>query len=120
MNGLSAAFDRLNTLLGHDGPMELPGLDVADESIAAFAARHGISRLALFGSVLRRDFGADSDIDVLVEFLPGRSPGLIKLAEMELELEQLVGREVELRTYHDLSRLFRDRVAVESRLLYAC
>ncbi len=100
--------------------MELrPGLDVADELIADFATRNGISRLALYGSVLREDFDNDSDIDVLVEFLPGKSPGLIKLAEMEFELERLVGREVELRTYHDLSRLFRDRVAAEARLLYA-
>jgi hypothetical protein len=100
--------------------MELrPGLTAADDAVAAFAHRHGVGRLALYGSVLREDFGADSDIDVLVEFLPGRTPGLLGMAEMELELEALLGREVELRTYHDLSRHFRDRALAESVALYA-
>jgi hypothetical protein len=88
-------------------------------AIAAFAQRHGIRRRALFGSVLREDFTADSDIDVLVEFLPGRTPGLLTVAEMELELEVMFGREVEIRTYRDLSRHFRDRVLAESVALYA-
>jgi hypothetical protein len=96
-----------------------PGLAVADEAIAAFAQRHGIGRVALYGSVLREDFTAHSDIDVLVEFLPGCTPGLLTVAEMELELEALLGRVVEIRTYHDLSRHFRDRVLAESLALYA-
>jgi hypothetical protein len=95
-----------------------PGLTVAGDVVAAFADRHGIERLALFGSVLRDDFGADSDIDLLVEFLPGRTPGLLGLAKMELELEELLGREVEIRTYHGLSCHFRDRVLAESVALY--
>lgn len=96
-----------------------PGLSVAEDAVAAFARRHGIGRLALYGSVLREDFTAGSDIDVLVEFLPDRTPGLLGVAEMELELEVLLGREVEMRTYHDLSRHFRDRVLAESVALYA-
>ena len=63
-----------------------PGLAVADDAVAAFAHRHGIKRLALYGSALREDFAADSDIDVLVKFLPGRTPGLLTVAEMKLEL----------------------------------
>jgi len=93
-----------------------PGLQVDDDALASFAARHAIRRLALFGSVLRDDFGHDSDIDVLVEFEPGRSPGLLEIASMELEL---VEHEVELRTYHDLSRYFRDEVRATARELYA-
>lgn len=96
-----------------------PGVQVDEAELASFAARHAISRLALFGSVLREDFRPDSDIDVLVEFQPGRSPGLLAMASMELELGELVGREVELRTYGDLSRFFRDRVRESSRELYA-
>ena len=95
------------------------GLTVADDAIAAFADRYGVRRLALYGSVLRDDFRPDSDIDVLVDFRPGRIPGLLTVAEMELELEVLLGREVEIRTYHDLSRHFRDRVLAESLALYA-
>jgi len=85
----------------------------------AFAKRHGILRLALFGSALRDDFDDDSDIDLLVEFAPGQTPGLIRIAAMELELESMLGREVELRTYEDLSRFFRDEVAAQARTLYA-
>jgi predicted nucleotidyltransferase len=96
-----------------------PGVNVDDGALASFVARHAIRRLALYGSVLRDDFGPDSDIDVLVEFEPGRSPGLLALASMELELGELVGREVELRTYGDLSRFFRDRVRESSPELYA-
>lgn len=100
--------------------MELrPGLTIDDEALNAFAVRHGIRRLALFGSVLRDDFGPQSDVDLLVDFEPGRTPGLLGLAAMELELGRLVGREVELRTHGDLSRYFRDVVRSEARELYA-
>lgn len=100
--------------------MELrPGLSIEDGVLDAFAAQHGIRRLALYGSALSEDFGPASDIDILVEFQPDRTPGLLHLAQMELELENVLGREVELRTYEDLSRYFRDDVAATARLLYA-
>ena len=95
------------------------GIDVADEAIVSFCDAHHVRKLALFGSVLGERFGADSDLDVLVEFEPGSTPGLLGIAEMELELEALVGRRVDLRTYGDLSRYFRDRVAAEARPIYA-
>jgi uncharacterized protein len=100
--------------------MELrPGVAVADDVLAAFCRRHGIRRLAVFGSALREDFRNDSDVDLLVEFEPGRVPGLLSIASMELELGQLLGREGELRTYEDLSRHFRDEVSASARELYA-
>lgn len=100
--------------------MELrPGVRVDDAALAAFAARHSIRRLAVFGSVLHEDFGPDSDIDVLVEFEAGRTPGLLGMAATELGLGELAGREVELRTCHDLSRYFRDEVRRSARELYA-
>lgn len=106
--------------LRHDDHMELrEGLTVEDSFLDEFAVRHGIHRLALYGSALRADFGPASDIDLLVEFQPGRTPGLLHLAQMELELETAIGRQVELRTYEDLSRYFRDRVASTARPLYA-
>jgi predicted nucleotidyltransferase len=95
------------------------GLTVEDSFLDEFAVRHGIQRLALYGSALRADFGPASDVDMLVEFQPGRTPGLLHLAQMELELEAVIGRQVELRTYEDLSRYFRDRVAATARPLYA-
>lgn len=97
-----------------------PGLQVNDEALAQFCRRHAIRRLAVFGSALGDDFGGDSDLDILVEFAAGDLPGLLRIAEMELELAELIGgREVEIRTYEDLSRHFRDTVAQQATTLYA-
>jgi hypothetical protein len=92
---------------------------VDDAALADFAARNGIRRLAVYGSALRDDFTPASDVDILIEFQPGRTPGLIQLSAMELELEASLGRTVELRTYQDLSPYFRDEVAATARPLYA-
>jgi uncharacterized protein len=100
--------------------MELrPGIDIDEAALAAFSARHRIHRLAAFGSVLRADFGPESDVDLLVEFEPGRTPGLLTIAAMEIELSSLLGCEVELRTYGDLSRYFRDEVRSGALELYS-
>ncbi|WP_102144578.1 nucleotidyltransferase family protein [Mycobacterium hubeiense] len=96
-----------------------PDLAIEDSVLNAFAERWGIKRLALYGSVLREDFGPSSDIDMLVEFLPDRTPGLLQLAQMEIELEAALGREVEMRTYEDLSPYFRDNVVATARPVYA-
>lgn len=95
------------------------GLTIDDDAVAAFCASHRVHRLALFGSLLRPDFGDDSDIDVLVEFEPGQSPGLIGIASMEIELEQLLARKVDLRSIGDLSRYFRQQVRSDSVEIYA-
>ena len=96
-----------------------PEVSIDDGALLAFCIAHGIERLSLFGSALRGELRADSDIDLLVDFLPGHAPGLLGLAALELELEALLGREVELRTRSDLSPYFRDSVTESSRLLYA-
>lgn len=90
------------------------------ERIAEFCERHHIRKLSLFGSVLREDFGPESDVDVLVEFEPGHVPGLIRLMDLEEELSGLFGgRKVDLRTPEDLSRYFRDEVAADAEVQYA-
>lgn len=102
------------------GDMELrPGVHLEDSDLASFARRHGIRRLAAFGSVLRDDFGPESDVDLLVEFEPDRTPGLLRIAAMELELGELLGRQVDLRTYRDLSPYFRDEVRDAAQAVYA-
>lgn len=94
------------------------GLKIPYSDLAAFCRRHHIKSLALFGSVLRDDFGPNSDIDVLVEFQPGKTPGFFTIAEMEYELSPLFGnRKVDLRTPQDLSHFFRDRVVREAMVL---
>jgi len=93
---------------------------VNKEKIEAFCRENRIRRLALFGSVLRDDFGPDSDVDVLVEFEPGSVPGFFGLARMERQLSLLFnGRKVDLRTPEELSRYFRKEVQEEAEVQYA-
>ena len=96
-----------------------PGVELDDEVLQAFCEEHGIARLRLFGSALRAELRPESDIDLLVDFAPGRIPGLLGLSALELELEGLLGRRVDLRTPNDLSRRFRDEVTGSARTLYA-
>jgi predicted nucleotidyltransferase len=86
------------------------GIQVPKEQFAEFCHRHHIRKLALFGSVLGADFRPDSDVDVLVEFEPGHTVGLLRMAGLEIELSEMLGRKVDLRTPGDLSRYFRDEV----------
>ena len=92
------------------------GIEVPHAAIAEFCRQRGIRRLAFFGSVLRDDFTPGSDVDMLVEFLPGRLPSLFTLVGYQLDLSKLLGREVDLRTPH--SRYFRDEVLAEARDVY--
>jgi predicted nucleotidyltransferase len=94
-------------------------MDIPEDRINEFCRRHGVQRLSLFGSALRDDFGPNSDVDVLVEFPPGQSPSLLDLGGMLMELREILGRDVDLKTPGFLSRRFRDRVLREARTLYA-
>lgn len=88
------------------------------EVIADFCRRHHIRKLSLFGSVLRDDFRPESDVDVLVEFEPGKGPGLITMAAMEIELSELIGRKVDFLTPGFLSPYFKERVLREAQSVY--
>jgi hypothetical protein len=90
-------------------PVEIPR-----EEISSFCARNHIRKLSLFGSVLTPRFGDRSDIDILVEFDPGRVPGLLDIAGMEIELSGMLGRKVDLRTPAELSDYFRDEVVASA------
>ena len=95
-------------------------LEISDADLEAFCRAHGIRRLSLFGSTMKGTAKSDSDVDLLVEFEPGRTPGLLGLAEMEAELSDLMqGRRVDLRTPNDLSYLFRDSVLKGAEVQYA-
>lgn len=90
------------------------------DELTALCQRHAIRRLSLFGSVLKGTARADSDVDFLVEFVPGSEPGLIGLAAIESELSALLGgRRVDLRTPSDLSRHFRNEVVSTAAAQYA-
>ena len=92
--------------------IEIPGQQIAD-----FCGRHHIRKLSLFGSVLREDFGPDSDVDVLVEFEEGKIPGLAFFG-MQEELSELLGWPVDLNTVRCLSRYFADDVLAEAEPVY--
>ncbi len=94
-------------------------IEIPKERIIEFCRRNHITRLSLFGSALRGDFSEDSDIDLLVEFDPNHIPGLIRLAGMENELTEILGRKVDLRTPQDLSRYFRQEVLNSAVVQYA-
>jgi uncharacterized protein len=98
-------------------PVRLP---IDRQALAAFCRRHHIRRLSLFGSVLKGTARPDSDVDFLVEFVPGKEPGLLGLASIELELSELLGgRRVDLRTPEDLSKYFRAEILRTALVAYA-
>ena len=99
--------------------MKSPNLTVSSEAISRFCRRHHIRRLSLFGSVLRDDFGDESDVDVLVEFKPGRVVGY-RIFQIEEELSSLFGgRKVDIVNRKYLNPRLRDRVLAEEEVQYA-
>jgi predicted nucleotidyltransferase len=89
-------------------------------ALKSVCRRHHIRQLSLFGSTLKGTDRPDSDVDLLVEFEPGSTPGLIRLAGIAMELSELLGgRQVDLRTASDLSRYFRDEVVRTAEVQYA-
>jgi len=98
-------------------------LGVPMSGIAAFCDRWGVEELALFGSVLRDDFGPDSDIDFLVRFKPGRTPGLFVAAQIRRELADMCRRRVDLvhRPTIERSRNYirREKILESARVVYA-
>jgi len=98
-------------------PMRYHEIEIPEQLIAEFCRRHHVRRLCLFGSILRDDFRADSDVDVLVQFEPAATPGF-GFFGMQEELSALLGRRVDLHTSGFLSKYFRDQVLREAEVLY--
>lgn len=104
--------------------MKLPAqsalpVSIPQDQIADFCQRHQIRKLSLFGSILRDDFTPSSDIDFLVEFIPGTRVTYLDLAGMEMELSALLaGRKIDLRTPAELSPHFRQAVLRDMRVQY--
>jgi uncharacterized protein len=99
--------------------MTVASIRVPKAEIAELCRRNRIRKLALFGSVLRADFTPDSDVDVLVEFQPGKAVGFFELHDLEEELSQAFrGRKVDLNTPQGLSKYFRDEVLQEAEVEY--
>jgi len=100
--------------------MMLPNSLAVDASaVAAVCQEFGVAKLSVFGSVLRDDFDPDrSDVDLLVEFLPGEKRSLFKLLALQRALTVVFGRTVEVTTPGSLSKYFRDDVLAAAEVLY--
>lgn len=93
-------------------------ISIPDKAIEKFCQKHHIRKFSLFGSVLRDDFHPESDIDILVEFEPGHVPGFITLGAMHVELAEILGRPVDIRTPASLSEYFRQTVLDNAQVRY--
>jgi hypothetical protein len=91
--------------------------------MAEFCQKWGIAELALFGSALRPDFRPGSDVDVLVTFAPDSHPSLFDLVQMEEELAQIFGRQVDLVSRRGIENsrnyIRREAILRSARVLYA-
>lgn len=95
-------------------------IDVPKDKIAEFCRQWKIVEFALFGSILRHDFGPDSDVDVLVTFAPDAEWSLLDLAGMQEELSDLFGRDVDLVEKDCLSNPFRRHAILrDMEVIYA-
>jgi len=97
---------------------DLDRVSVSRDSLDAFCRRHRIRRLSLFGSVLREDFSATSDVDVLVEFEASVRVTFFSLARIEDALSELFGRRADVHVSRSLSPYLRERVLSHVRELY--
>jgi predicted nucleotidyltransferase len=92
--------------------------NMAKKKLIEFCKRNYIRKLSVFGSAIRGELQPDSDIDLLVEFDQGHTPGLFSIVRMEMELTEALGRKVDMRTPEDLSQYFRDEVVKNAKLQY--
>jgi len=98
----------------------MKNIKLPKNEIESFCRKYHITRLSLFGSILRDDFSPDSDVDVLVEFEPEYIPSFFRLFAMQDELSEIMGvRKVDMRNPEDLSRYFRDEVIRNAVVQYA-
>ncbi len=91
---------------------------ISREKLVDFCKRNYIRKLSVFGSFIRDQMRPESDIDILVEFERNHTPGLFSIVKMEMELSEIIGRKVDLRTPEDLSQYFRDEVVKNAILQY--
>jgi len=93
-------------------------ISIPKDKISEFCEQNQVRRLSFLGSVLREDFGPDSDVDILVEFEPGTRMGLIRLSGLEIELGKIIGRKVDLNTPGFLNKYYRNKILTEADVQY--
>ena len=98
----------------HFGEVEVDSATLSD-----LCRRYHVRELSLFGSAVRGELRPDSDIDLLVEFLPNAHVGLVEHAGLMLDLQRLIGRKVDLVSRRALKPRIQSSVLADSRLVYA-
>ena len=91
---------------------------IPKDKLIEFCKSNHIRKLSVFGSAIRGQLAPDSDIDLLVEFEEGHTPGLFSIVKMEMKLAEMLSRKVDLRTPEDLSQYFRDEVVQNAEIQY--
>ena len=99
--------------------MSLDGINVADDAFRSLCKKYFVKELALFGSRARGDNRTDSDMDLLVDFVPNSRIDLIQFIEFKIELEKMLGIPVDLVSRGGLKPRIKDRVLSEARPIYA-
>jgi predicted nucleotidyltransferase len=94
-------------------------IEIEDRKLAEVCRRYNVGQLAVFGSAARGEARPESDIDVLVEFLPESKVGLLDYTGLMLDLSDLFGRKVDLVSKRGLKPLLRDSILREARPFYA-
>ncbi len=94
-------------------------VEVDEAKLAELCRRYQVRELAVFGSAARGEMRPESDIDLLVEFLPEAEIGLIEYSGLMLDLSELLGRKVDLVSKRGLKPLIRDAVLREAKPVYA-
>ena len=112
-----AHINAMDTVFQHKGITQFSEV-VRSTGFSDLCRQYGIRRLSVFGSVLGRTRRPDSDLDLIIEFFPGRTPGFA-FARLGAQLSELFGMQVDLHTPNSLSRYFRDEVLREAREVYA-
>jgi predicted nucleotidyltransferase len=96
-----------------------PQVSIPLAELQAFCRAHAVRELSVFGSAVRRDFGDDSDIDILIDLAPDARVGLIALQRMRDELARIFGRPVDLLTKNGINRHIRDDILRTARVIHA-
>ena len=97
---------------------EIPNLDVNLRALSDLCLRYGVKELAIFGSILRKDFSHTSDIDVLVEFVDGKCYTLLDLAGLHLDLEDLLAHKVDLVEKKSVKLFLAEEILSSRRVVY--
>ena len=97
----------------------MKAIHIPRKQLQMFCQQYQVSRLALFGSVARGEARPESDVDMLVSFLPGAQVGFLTLGQMKRELSELLHRPVDLVPQNGLKPVIRDSVMAEAKELYA-